>query len=178
GNAGVEIVQKSRDIGIGGAQHAIEPERVGGADRARAIVRLRPGQCRFLVRKNQIGADIAARGKRLQKTVQLIRRDRLAPIRPRPVHPRRILPRHPAGLEPVIVKERRRRMFDRPANDASGRAHASSTTELRSTPISGLSISMVSPGLSQTGGSDLPVFFTGVPVQTTSPALSVMKLVV
>ena len=43
-------------------------------------------------------------------------------------------------------------------------------------PISGHSTSIVSPGLSQTGGSTFGVFLTGVPVQTMSPALSVMKV--
>ncbi len=39
------------------------------------------------------------------------------------------------------------------------------------------SISMVSPGLSQTGGSALGSFLTGVPVEMMSPGLSVMNVV-
>src|SRR4029077_18882997 len=106
------------------------PKRVGGADSARRIVRFRPGQRRFLMREDQIGADIAARGKRLQKVAKVIRRNGLAAV----------LARNAAGLEPIIVNERRTRMFDRPADHASGgRSHASSTTEFCSKPISGLS---------------------------------------
>src|SRR5579864_4094093 len=85
------------------------------------------------------------------------------------------------GLQPIIMNERRARMFDRPADDAGGadgRGHASSTTVLRRLPICGHSTSMVSPGFSHTGGSTFGPFFTGVPVQITSPALSVMNEVV
>src|ERR1700740_1299139 len=121
------------------------------------------------MREDQIRADIAARGKRLQKVAKVSRRNGLAAV----------LARNAVGLEPIIVNERRTRMFDRPADHASGGGrHAPSPTGLCSMPISGLWSSIVSPGFSQTGGSDLAVFFTGVPVQITSPALSVMKLVV
>src|SRR5262249_53911624 len=122
------------------------------------------------MREDQIRADIAARRERPQEVVKLIGRDGLAPV----------LARNTTGFQPIVMNERRTRMLDRPADDASGgrgSGHASSTTELRSTPISGLSTSIVSPGFNQTGESDLPVFLTGVPVQITSPALSVMKLV-
>src|SRR5215475_4247324 len=135
------------------------------------IVALRQSEGGFFVRHRDVGADIAALPQRLDESAKLLRRNRLAPVGAG----------NAVKFEPIIVDQRRTRMFDRPADDASGAdgaAHASSTTLLRSTPISGLSTSIVSPGLSQTGGSDLPVFFTGVPVQMTSPALSVMKLVV
>src|SRR5487761_24736 len=123
------------------------------------------------MRHGDVGADIAVCGQRLQEGAKAIGRHRLATVSAG----------HAVGLQPVIMNERRARLLGRPADDAGrsrARRHASSATVLCSAPISGHSTSMVSPGLSQTGGSTFGVFFTGVPVQMTSPALSVMKLVV
>ena len=170
--AGVEIVQKAFDVGIARMQRVVvEPERIGRADGARAIVRLRQRERRLLVRHRDVGADITARTEFFDEIGKLVRRHRFAAV----------FAGDAVEFEPVIVNERRARMFDWPADDAGGacsRDHASSTTELRSTPICGHSTSIVSPGLSQTGGSTFGPFLTGVPVQMTSPALSVMKLVV
>src|SRR5579863_7855448 len=172
GRASVEIVQKTFDVAIGRTQHVVvEPQRIGGADGTRAIVRLRGGERRFLMRHGDIGADIAARGERFNKCAELIGRHRLAAV----------FAGDAVGFQPIIMNKRRARMLDRPADDTGRsrrRGHASSATVLRSTPISGQSTSMVSPGFSHTGGSAFAVVFTGVPVQMTSPALSVMKLVV
>src|ERR1700733_11177274 len=170
--AGVETVQKTFDVGIGRTQRAaVKPQRIGGADGAGARVRLRAFERRLLMGHGYIGAGIAARGERLRKGAEFFRPHGLGPVRAG----------NAVSLQPVIMNEWRPRMLDRPADDASGALaprHASSTTVLRNTPISGHSTSIVSPGFSHTGGSTFGVFFTGVPVQTTSPALSVMKLVV
>src|SRR5947208_797180 len=53
---------------------------------------------------------------------------------------------------------------------------ASSTTWLRSTPISGTSTSTTSPGLSHFGGLWWPPAPVGVPVQIRSPGSSVAKV--
>src|SRR5579862_3771131 len=110
GRAGVEIVQESFDVGIGRAQHAVEPQRVGRADGARAIVRPRGGQRRFLVRYCDVGADIAVLRERFHECAEFLRADRLAPI----------IAGDAVLFQPVIMNERRARMFDRPADDASG----------------------------------------------------------
>src|SRR6185437_5799554 len=125
---------------------------------------------RFLVRHRDIGAHITARRKCAHELGKLVRRHRLAPV----------FAGDAVALEPIIMDERRARMRNRPANHTRGarpRVHASSATALRSRPMSGHSTSMVSPGLSQTGGSAL-TFLIGVPVQMTSPGLSVMNVVV
>ena len=169
--ASVEVVQKAFDVGIGGTQApAVEPEGVGGADGVGAIVRLRQCQRGRLVRQRDIGAHIAPRREIFHEVCELFRRHRFTPV----------LAGDAVMPKPVIVNERRARMSDRPADNAGRarrRCHASSTTELRSTPMSGHSTSMVSPGLSQIGGSAF-TFLIGVPVQITSPALSVMNVVV
>src|ERR1700722_19544184 len=170
--AGVEIVQETFDVGIGRMQKAAgDPQRVGGADRFGALVRQRIGQRLLLVRHRDIGADIIARVQRLHEGFEFVRRHRLAAV----------FAGDAVSFQPVVMNERRARMFDRPADDASGadgRGHASSTTVLRRMPICGHSTSMVSPGFSHTGGSTFGPCFTGVPVQITSPALSVMNVVV
>ena len=123
------------------------------------------------MRHGHVGARIAADPKLLDEIGEFFRRHFLTPV----------FAGNAVVLEPIIVNERRPRVFDRPANDAGragGRGHASATTELRSTPMAGHSTSIVSPGLSQIGGSDFGPFLIGVPVQMMSPALSVMKLVV
>ena len=79
--AGVEIVQKPLDVGIGRAQNAvIEPERIDGADRARPFVGRRQRKRRFLMRHSHIGADITARGERADKRREFFRRHQLAPV--------------------------------------------------------------------------------------------------
>ena len=138
--------------------------------RARPLVRLRQREGRFLVRDGHIGTDIAARSKRADEGCELFLAHRLAAV----------FAGNSVALEPIVMNERRARMLDRPADHARGaasRGHVSSATELLSTPIAGHSISIVSPGLSQTGGSALASFFTGVPVEMMSPGLSVMKVV-
>jgi len=149
----------------------VEPQRVGGAHGARPIVRLRQGQRRLLMRQGHVGACIASSRKRLDEIGEFFRRHFLAPV----------FASDAVMLEPIIMNERRSRMLDWPADDAgraSGRDHASATTELRRTPMDGHSTSIVSPGFSQIGGSAFATFLIGVPVQMMSPALSVMKLVV
>src|SRR5580700_8175500 len=170
--AGIEIVQKTFDVGIGRMQKtAGDPQRVGGADRLGALIWQRKRQRLFLVRHRDIGADIIARVERLHKGIEFVRRHRLAAV----------FAGDAVSLQPIVMNERRARMFDRPSDDASGadgRGHASSTTVLRRMPICGHSTSMVSPGFSHTGGSTFGPCFTGVPVQITSPAFSVMNEVV
>src|SRR5580658_2276236 len=170
--ASVEVVQETFDVGVGRMQKtAGDPQRVGGADRLGALIWQRKRQRLFLVRHRDIGADIIARVERLHKGIEFVRRHRLAAV----------FAGDAVSLQPIVMNERRARMFDRPSDDASGadgRGHASSTTVLRRMPICGHSTSMVSPGFSHTGGSTFGPFFTGVPVQITSPALSVMNVVV
>src|SRR6516164_9597008 len=167
----VEVVQETFHVAIGRAQHVVlEPQRVDGPDRARARVRLRQRKRRFLVRHRNVGAHITAGGEGGNEGAEVFLAHRLAPI----------LAASTVTFEPIVVNEGRTRMLDRPADHTGGadsRGHASSATELRSTPIAGHSISIVSPGLSQTGGSALASFFTGVPVEMMSPGLSVMKVV-
>src|SRR5271163_322439 len=122
------------------------------------------------MRHRHVGADITTRSERSRERRKLFCRHQFAPV----------FSGDPISPEPIIVNERRARVFDRPADDArraDGRCHASSATELRSTPMSEHSISMVSPGLSQTGGSAFGSVLTGVPVEMISPGLSVMNVV-
>ena len=95
--AGVEIVQKAFDVGVGRVQEAavVDPQRVGGADRVGAIVRHGKVQRRLLVRHGDVGADIAARGKRLHEASEMLRLDRLAAI----------FAGDAVGFEPVIMND-------------------------------------------------------------------------
>src|SRR5262249_25874466 len=130
----------------------------------------RPRKGRFLVRDRHIGADIAARGERVDEGSKFLLAHRLTAV----------FAGDAVSLEPVVVNDRRARMLDRPADYANCAANGdpvSSATELRSTPIAGHSTSIISPDLSQPGGSALASFFTGVPVEIMSPGLSVMKVV-
>jgi hypothetical protein len=108
---GVEIGDEALDVRIRGPQHpAVEPERVGGADRARPRIRVGQLQRRLLVRQRDIGADIAA----LRQTADEVRkgpgRHRLAAI----------LGREPELPDPVVMDQWRARMLDRPADHARG----------------------------------------------------------
>jgi hypothetical protein len=60
--------------------------------------------------------------------------------------------------------------------DKNRRNYVSSTTLLRSTPISGTSTSTTSPGTSHFGGVWWPPAPVGVPVQIRSPGRSVVKV--
>ena len=75
--------------------------RSSGCDKASAAL---------LVRHRDIGADIAARGERLHEGSEFFRRHRLAAV----------FAGDAVAFEPVIMNQRRARMFDRPADDASG----------------------------------------------------------
>src|SRR5450759_1399028 len=167
---GIEIGEEAFDVGIGRAQRfAIVPQRIGGADRARALVRLRQRKRGLLVRDGDVAADIAVLAQMRDELGEFIRRHRLAPVFGVEI----------MLLDPIIVDQRRARMRRRTGHDADCLtffAHASATTLLRNTPICGTSISTTSPGLSHTGCSRPGPSFTGVPVTMISPDLSVMKV--
>ena len=107
----VEIGGEALDVGVGRKQTpAVVPERVGGADRTRAIVRLRHRQRRLLVRDRDVGADIAALGQMRDEIGERLRRDLLAPVGGVEI----------VLLDPIAVDQRRARMPDRPADHACG----------------------------------------------------------
>ena len=111
GRAGVEIVDKTFDVGVGRAELAIlEPQRVGRADRAGALVRLRQRQRALLVRNGDVGADEAAQRQAEHEILELVGRHRLDDI---------------AALDaerpqPVMMDQRRARMRGRPSDQARG----------------------------------------------------------
>ena len=78
GCAGVEIMDKTFDVGVGRAQlAAVIPERIGSADRAGAGVRRRQRQRALLVRNGDIGADKAVRRQMQHELGKAFRRHRL-----------------------------------------------------------------------------------------------------
>ena len=109
--AGVQIADESLDVGIGRTELAIlVPQRIGGADRARALVRLAQRQRALLVREGDIGADKAV-GRQMQHEFGEAfgghRLDIVAALdAERP--------------QPVVMDQRRARMRRRPSDQACG----------------------------------------------------------
>ena len=111
GRAGVEIVDKAFDVGVGRAQLAVlEPQRIGRADRARARIRLRQRERALLVRKCDVGADEAAQRQPEQEILELVGRHRLDDI----------AALDPERPQPVMMDQRRTRMRGRPSDQARG----------------------------------------------------------
>ena len=120
--AGVEIIDKTFDVGIGRAQFVpLVPQRIGGADGAGACVRLRQRQRPLLVRNGDVGADKAVRRQMQHELGKAFRRHRLDVVAAfdaqRP--------------QPVMVDQRRARMRCRPSDQTcgtrfSGRGHCQS----------------------------------------------------
>src|ERR1700722_4592048 len=116
--AGIEIIDKAFDVGVGRAQlAALVPQRIGGADRAGARVRHRQRQRTLLVREGDIGADETLR-RQMQhefgKTLGRYCLDIVAALdleRP----------------QPVMMDQRRTRMCRRPSDQArcAGSGHGS-----------------------------------------------------
>ena len=111
GRAGVEIVDKTFDVGVGGAQLAVrEPQRIGRADRARPRIRLRQRKRALLVRNGDIGADKAAQRQPEQEILELVGRHRFDDI----------AARDPKRPQPVMMDQRRAGMRGRPSDQARG----------------------------------------------------------
>src|SRR5262245_52148109 len=111
GRGGIKIGDEAFHVGIGRAQATtFEPERVGGADRARTIVRLGQGQRRLLVRHRDVRPDVAALQEARDESRELIRRHRLAPV----------LSIEAVLFDPIVVNERRAGVPDRPTDHTGG----------------------------------------------------------
>ena len=111
GRAGVEIVDKAFDVGVGRAQLAIvEPQRIGRADRAGALVRLRQRKRALLVRNGDVGADEAAQRQPEDEILELVRRHRLDDVAALDAE----------RAQPVMMDQRRARMRGRPSDQAGG----------------------------------------------------------
>ena len=109
--AGVEIIDKALDVGVGRVQlAALIPQRVGRTDRAGARIRLGQCQCTFLVRNGDVGADKAVRRKTQYELGKEFGRHRLDAVAALDAE----------RAQPVVVDQRRARMRSRPSDQACG----------------------------------------------------------
>ncbi len=111
GRAGIEIIDKTFDVGVGRAQFtALVPQRIGRADRAGTGIRRRERQRALLVRNGDVGADETVRRKVHYELGEAFGRHRLDAV---------------AALDaelaqPVMMDQRRARMRGRPSDQACG----------------------------------------------------------
>ena len=104
------LIKPSTSVLVEHSSPSSIPQRIGGADRAGALVRLRQRQRALLVRNGDVGADEAAQRQPEHEILELVGRHRLDDVAALDAE----------RAQPVMMDQRRARMRGRPSDQARG----------------------------------------------------------